>query len=116
VGTVRDRGIAVCADAVLALGMLAPEAGLPAIRAGLGDPADLVRCAVRVLHAFNEVGVLAQSLRWLPPDHGNARQLASRAIIDLGKSVRPSVVADPLVHREDDDPLGERDAQLISRC
>jgi hypothetical protein len=25
-------------------------------------------------------------------------------------------VADALVHREDDDPLGERDAQLISPC
>lgn len=77
-------------------------------------PADQVRCAaVRVLHAFNEVGVLAQSLRRLPPDRDNARQLATRAIIDLRKSVRPSVVADALVHREDDDPLGERDAQLI---
>jgi hypothetical protein len=64
VGTVRDGGIPVRADAVLALGMLAPEAGLPATRAGLGDPADQVRCAaVRVLHAFNEVSVLAQSQR-----------------------------------------------------
>jgi HEAT repeat protein len=114
VGTVSDRGIPVRTDAVLALGMLAPEAGLPAIRAGLGDPADQMRCAaVRVLRAFNEVGVLAQSLRWLRQDRGNARELASRAIIDLRKSVRPSVVADAQVHREDDDPLGERDAQMI---
>ena len=29
VGTVRKRGIAVCAHAVLALGMIAPEDGFP---------------------------------------------------------------------------------------
>jgi hypothetical protein len=45
VGTVRDRGIPARADAILALGMLAPEAGLPAIRASLGDPR--TRCDVR---------------------------------------------------------------------
>jgi HEAT repeat protein len=68
---------------------------------------------VRVLHAFNEVSVLAPWLQWLPPDRGNGPQLASRAIIDLPKSVRTSAVPDALVHLEDDDPLGERDGHLI---
>jgi hypothetical protein len=40
---------------------------LPRHRAGLGDPADQVRCAaVRRLHALHEVGVLGQSLRGCP--------------------------------------------------
>jgi HEAT repeat len=110
---VRDRGVPVRTDAALALGMLAPEARLPAIRAGLGDPADQVRCAaVRVLHAFNEVSVLALCCSGCPRTVATP-PARSRAIIELPKSVRPSVVPDALVHRQDDDPLGERDAQLI---
>jgi HEAT repeat protein len=113
-GTLRDRGIPVRADAVLALGMLAPVSGLGAIRARLADPAEPVRCAaVRVLHALGEAGVLAQSLRSLPPNGSSARALAARAIVDLRKSVRPSAVTEALVHRDDDDPLGEHDAGLI---
>jgi hypothetical protein len=114
VGTVRDRGIPVRAEAVLALGRLAPEAGLPAIRAGLGIPR--TRCDVRPCASWKH------STRWVCSHDrcggclrtaGTPGQFASRAIIDLRKSVRPSVVADALVHREDDDPLGEHDAQLI---
>jgi HEAT repeat protein len=112
-GPVQDLGIPVRADAVLALGTLAPERGHQAIAAGLRDPADRVRCAaVRVLHALDEAGVLAQAARWLP-EKGRSRNLALQAIIDLRDSVRPSTVADALVHREDDDLLGEQDAQLI---
>jgi hypothetical protein len=91
VGTVRDRGIAVRANAVLAL---ARSGGRPPRHpAGLGDPADQLRCAaVRVLHALNEVGVLAQSLRWLAPDRSNARQLAPHAppSISVNRLVRQS--------------------------
>jgi HEAT repeat protein len=113
-GAVSDLGIPVRADAVLALGMLAPDSGLPAMRAALADPADRVRCAaVHVLHALNEVGVLVQSLRWLRRDEGNARDLAAQAILGLRTSVRPSAVANALILREDDDLLGEDDAGLI---
>jgi HEAT repeat protein len=111
--TVRDLGIPVRADAIVALGTLAPEPGRQAITAGLRDPADQVRCAaVRVLHALDEVDVLAEAVRWLP-QKGHSRKLTLQAIIDLRKSVRPSAVADALVHREDEHLLGEQDAQLI---
>jgi HEAT repeat protein len=113
-GTVRDLGIPVRVDAILALGTLAPEQGYTAITAALRDPADRVRCAaVRVLHAVQEVDVLAEALQWLPTDGGRSRALASQATLNLRSSLRPSAVADALVHREDDDLLGEQDAQLI---
>lgn len=113
-GAVSDIGIPVRVDALLALGTLAPERAHKAITAGLRDPADRVRCAaVRVLHALHEVSVLAQALRWLPRDQGHSRKLAVQAIFDLRTSVRPSAVAAALVHRHDDDLLGEEDGQLI---
>jgi HEAT repeat protein len=113
-GTVSDGGIPIRVEALLALGTLAPERAHNAITAGLRDPADRVRCgAVRVLHALQEVSVLAQALRWLPRDQGHSRKLALQAVFDLRTAVRPSAVANALVHREDDDLLGEQDAQLI---
>jgi HEAT repeat protein len=113
-GAVIDLGIPVRTDAILALGTLAPERGHRAIAAGLHDPADRVRCAaVRVLHALDEGSVLADALRWLPPGEGHSRKLTVQAIMDLQNSVRPSAVADAIVHREDDDLLGEQDARLI---
>jgi HEAT repeat protein len=112
-GSVQDLGIPVRADAILALGTLAPERGEQAITAALRDPADRVRCeAVRVLHALREVAVLAQAVRRLP-QKGHSRKLAFQAIMDLRELVRPSAVADALVHRDDDELLGEQDAQLI---
>ena len=111
---VIDLGIPVRTDAIVALGTIAPERGHKAIAAGIHDPADRVRCAaVRVLHALREGSVLADALRWLPPDQGHSRKLAMQAIIDLRNSVSPSAVAAALVHHEDDDLLGEQDAQLI---
>jgi HEAT repeat protein len=113
-GAVTDFGIPVRVDALLALGTLAPERAHEAITAGLRDPADRVKCAaVRVLHALREIGVLAQALRWLPRDQGHSRELAVQAIFDLRDSVRPSTVANALIHRHDDELLGEQDAQLI---
>jgi HEAT repeat protein len=113
-GAAIDLGIPVRTDAILALGTVAPDRSQEAISAGLHDPADRVRCAaVRVLHALDEGGVLADALRWLPPGEGNSRKLAVQAILDLRNSVRPSAVADAIVHREDDDLLGEQDARLI---
>jgi HEAT repeat protein len=113
-GSANNFGASVRAEAILALGTLAPQAGHEAIRAGLHDPADQVRCAaVRILHAHNEVAVLAEALRVLPTDGGHSRKLALQAITDPTKSVSATAVADALVHREDDELLGEHDAQLI---
>jgi HEAT repeat protein len=111
-GTVSDSGIPVRVDAILALGTLAPEHARGAIAGALRDPADRVRCAaVRVLHALEEVDVVAEALQWLP-DRGHSRTLASQAILNLKASVRPSTVADALIHREDDEVLGDQDTQL----
>lgn len=113
-GTVSDLGIQFRVDAISALGTLAPERGHNAIARGLRDPADEVRCAaVRVLHALEEVTVLANALRWLPPEKGRSRTLASEAIIDLGNAISPSEVASAVVDREDDELLDEQDVQLV---
>jgi HEAT repeat protein len=112
-GILSDVGIPVRVEAIRALGALASDRGHKAIAAGLRDPADQVRCAaVRVLRELHEVGVLAHALRWLPRDAGHSRTLAVQAIIDL-RSVSASAVADALVHREDEDLLGDEDSQLI---
>lgn len=112
-GTMRDLGIPVRADAILALGTLAPEAGEQVITAALRDPADRVRCeAVRVLHALREADAVAEAVRWLP-EKGHSRKLAFQALMDLRESVPASIVADALVHRDDDELLGDLDAQLI---
>jgi HEAT repeat protein len=113
-GGVSDLGIPVRVDAILALGTLAPEHARGAIAAALRDPADRVRCAaVRVLHALHEVDVLTAALQWLPGERGHSRTLASQAILNLRESIAPAAVADAVIHREDDDVLGDQDAQLI---
>ena len=72
-----------------------------------------MRCeAVRVLHALREVEALTQALQWLP-QKGHSRNLAFQALMDLRESVPALTVADALVHRDDDELLGEQDAQLI---
>jgi HEAT repeat protein len=112
-GSVHDLGIPVRADAILALGTVAPEEGEQAIAAALRDPADRVRCeAVRVLHALREVEVLAQAVQVLP-EKGHSRKLAFQAILALRELVQSSTVAEALVRREDEELLGEQDAQLI---
>jgi HEAT repeat protein len=112
-GAMGDDGIQVRAEAIVALGEIAPNRARHAIRAGLHDPADQVRCAsVQVLSALGEVGPLAQALRWLPGE-GRSYALALNALAELSASVNPSAVADALVHREDDETLDERAAELI---
>jgi HEAT repeat protein len=113
-GTESGSGVQVRAQAIRALGTLAPELGHQAIAAGLRDSADEVRCAaVRVLHALHEGSLLAEALGWLPADEGHSRTLAIQAIVDLRKSVRATTIANALVHREDDYLLGEHDVELI---
>jgi HEAT repeat protein len=113
-GKMTDFGTPVRAGAILALGALGPDCGTRAVEDGLRDPADHVRCAaVRVLHARQESIVLARALGWLPTERGNSRKLAVQALLELRGSVSTSVLANVLVHREDDELLGEPDAQLI---
>ncbi len=111
--SVQDLGIQIRADALIALGRIAPERSSDAVAAGLHDPADEVRCvAVRLLRARHEDGTLANALRWLPRT-GRSYELALEAIGDLRESARPATVADALIHREDDEMLGEQAIELI---
>jgi HEAT repeat protein len=108
-----DSGSLVRAEAIAALGKLAPERARRVVRASLYDPADEVRCeAVRVLSVLHETEPLAQALKWLPKDEPSY-VLALDALAEPGESVPLPAVADALVHREDDEPIGEAAAQLI---
>jgi HEAT repeat protein len=112
-GAMRDLGIPVRAEAILALGTLAPEEGEQAITAALRDPADRVRCeAVRVLHALREIAAVAEAVQWLP-QQGHSRKLAIQALLDLRESVPASTLTEALVRRSDDELLGDQDAQLV---
>jgi HEAT repeat protein len=112
--TVSDQGIPVRTEAILALGELGPDAGEEAVAMALRDPADRVRCAaVRVLYARKQAGVLMQALRWLPANKGQARAFAVRAILGLKDSLTAAVLADALVHSEDEELLSEDDEPLI---
>ena len=103
------------AEAILALGELGHDSGHQALETGLRDPDDNVRCAaVNVLHARHDGTALAEALRSLPGEGGESRELAILAIVDLGRSVSPSAVADALVGREDDELVGEQDARLFT--
>jgi HEAT repeat protein len=111
-GTVTDQGIQTRAEALVALGKLAPERARHTIRAALHDPADEVRCeAVRVMATLDAADALAQALRWLSPD-GLSYGLALETISAMD-SARPAAIADALVHREDDEPLDEEASRLI---
>jgi len=115
-GTVSDLGVPVRAEAILALGALDASRGGPVLARALRDPADAVRCAaVRVLHARREARLLAQALRWLPADYGHSRKLALRAVYDLEELVTAPMIAEALVHCEDEELLSEDDALLILR-
>ncbi len=102
------------AEAILALGELGDDYGRQVVEVALRDPDDSVRCAaVNVLHARHDGIALAEALRPVPGEHGESRELAILAIVDLGRSVSPAAVADALVGREDDELLDERDARLF---
>jgi HEAT repeat protein len=114
-GTVRDLGIPVRAEAILALGSLETAGHNMALARGLRDPADLVRCAaVRALQARGEAGLLVQALKWLPANHGHSRKLASQAVLDLKNFVTAPDMADALVNRDDEELLSEDDAALVN--
>jgi HEAT repeat protein len=112
--TVRDLGIPVRAEAILALGGLGPHAGREAVASALRDPADRVRCAaVRVLYDRKEAGVLVQALRWLPAGKGQSCALARQAVLELQESLTPAALADALIHSGDEELLDEEDEPVI---
>jgi HEAT repeat protein len=112
--TVRDLGVPVRTEAILALGGLGADTGQEAVASALRDPADRVRCAaVRVLYDRGEVGELTRALRWLPAEKGQSRELARRALLELQGSLAPAALADALIHSEDDELLNEEDEPLI---
>jgi HEAT repeat protein len=112
--SVTDFGIPVRAAAILALGELGPRAGHEAVVSALRDPADRVRCAaVRVMYARQDVDGLVQALRWLPTGEGQSRTRALQAVRGLHESLAPAVLADALIHREDEELLSEDDVPLI---
>jgi HEAT repeat protein len=110
-GTI-DSGIPVRAEAILALGAQGHDAGPTAVRAGLRDAADSVRCAaVRVLHARQDGVTLAEALGSLPTD-GESRELAILALADLKDSMSASVLVTALVHGQDEELMDEQVARL----
>ncbi len=114
-GSVRDMGAPVRAEAILALGALGPEAGRHAVELGLTDESDRVRCAaIRVLHGRRKIRVLVRALMWLPAEEGQSRRLALRAVYDLRDSASSRAIGQALVHRSDEELLGEDEAPLIS--
>jgi hypothetical protein len=113
-GTLSDFGIPVRAEAVLGLGALDATSGGPALARALRDPADAVRCAaVKVLHARQEVDLLVQALRWVPPDRGHSRDLAFQAVCDLQEFVTAPMIAEALIHGTDEELLTDDEAELI---
>ncbi len=112
-GPTADSGVRVRAEAILALGALGPDTGHPAVRAGLRDADDDVRCAaVRVLHARQDGVALAEALGGLPAE-GEARELAILALADLKDSMSAPVWATALVQGGDDELLDEQVARLV---
>lgn len=112
-GRTVDRGAEVRAEAVLALGALDDHAGNGTVTGALRDPSDDVRsAAVRVLFRRGEVAPLAQALGWLPPERGNSRGLALRALLELKQpGTAPSVIR-ALVWAAGERPLAELDVAL----
>jgi HEAT repeat protein len=113
VGDVDDSGSGVRAEAIVALGTLAPDRAGTVLRASLYDPADEVRCeAVRVLSTLQEPEPIGQALRWLSKEEPSYR-LALDALAEHEEKVSLPAVADALVHRYDDELIGEEAAQLV---
>ena len=112
-GGVSDAGVPVRAEAILALGKLGPTAGRRAVLAGLRDPADPVRCAaVRALHARRDPYALVRALEWLPSE-GRSRSLALQTVLDLRRLVIPALLVETLIHRRDEEVLGEDEGALV---
>ena len=112
-GGVSDAGVPVRAEAILALGALVPVRGRHAILAGLHDPADPVRCAaVRALHSRRDADTLVRSLEWLPAE-GRSRALVLKTVLDLRQLASPVLLAEALVHRQDEEMFADDEVALV---
>jgi HEAT repeat protein len=113
VGDADDAGSAVRAEAIAALGKLAPDRAGPVLRASLYDSTDEVRCqALQALSALHETEPIGQALRWISKEEPSFG-LALDALADPEEEVSLPSVADALVHRYDDELIGEEAAQLV---
>jgi HEAT repeat protein len=113
-GGMVDRGAEVRQEAILALGTLGPELGTEAVKAALFDPSDTVRvAAIRVLYAREDAMPLAAALAWLPADHGHARALAIRALLELRRPECAPSLTVALVREPGDAPVGDDEATLL---
>jgi HEAT repeat protein len=113
-GKPTDLGIPVRVEAVLGLGQLDPTGGGELVAMALSDPADAVRCAaVRALHSRPEPDTLVRALTWLPAGEGRSHKLALQAVSNLRDLVTAPMLAEALVHRQDEQLLDDDEAALI---
>ena len=109
-----DRGAEIRRDAILALSQMGHDAGTEAVHAALSDPADEVRvAAIRVLFAREDARPLAAALAWLPVDHGQARPLAIKALLELRPPECAPSLTLALVHEPGDGPVGDDEVALL---
>jgi hypothetical protein len=81
----------------------------------LTHPADHVRCgAARGLYRLGESRALAEAVATLPFDEGRARSIAVRGLVALRQPGSSAALAAALMHRDDERPLGEEDADLVA--
>jgi hypothetical protein len=81
----------------------------------LTDPADHVRCgAARALYRLGESRALAEAVATLPYDEGRARSIAVRGLVALRHPGSSAALADALIHRDDERPLGKEDTDLVA--
>jgi HEAT repeat protein len=118
-GATVDAGASIREDAVLALAETATEADREQILRGLtdalADPVDRVRCAaVMTLYRLGEADPLARAIPYLPPDGGQARAMANRALVALRAPGSSATLAAAFLHRGDELALGRADADLVA--
>jgi HEAT repeat protein len=92
------------------------EAIVNRLTEALTHPTDRVRCAAaRALYRLGESRPLAEAVAILPTDEGRARSIAVRALVALRQPGSSATLAAALMHRGDERPLGQDDADLVAK-
>jgi HEAT repeat protein len=115
-GKLVDVGASIREQALIALRDMAPNrAGRHVFVWALADSSDRVRCAATVaLYERGDSDRLADAVARLPVTEGRARAIAARALLELRKPGSSSKLAYALVHSQDDLPLSDEDAALVT--
>jgi hypothetical protein len=66
------------------------------------------------LYRLGEAGPLARAIPYLPPDGGQARAMANRALVALRAPGSSATLAAAFLHRSDELALGRADADLVA--